>query len=125
MGEHKSNPTAALAKQGKLKPKKKPMSKKKRIQILENVVMERLRQDADFERVYEEIRKHEEERVQIILDNLHNKRLTMDELKPCEKHEFGLVHDCSECMNGAPYTFCCRIECGEHEFCRGCKFPKR
>lgn len=51
--------------------------------------------------------------------------LTLEELKPCEKHEFGLVHDCSECMNGAPYTFCCQIECGEHEFCRGCKFPKR
>lgn len=52
MGEHKANPAAALAKQGKLKPKKKPMSQKKRIQILENVAMERLFQDVPILRVY-------------------------------------------------------------------------
>lgn len=29
---------------------------------------------------------------------------------------------CEECMKGAPYTFCCKRECGEHEFCRGCTY---
>lgn len=28
---------------------------------------------------------------------------------------------CIECMKDAPYHFCCRDECGEHEFCRDCK----
>ena len=28
---------------------------------------------------------------------------------------------CIKCMEDAPYHFCCRDECGEHEFCRGCK----
>lgn len=32
--------------------------------------------------------------------------------------------DCKECMKGAPFDFCCRIECREHEFCRGCTFIK-
>lgn len=32
---------------------------------------------------------------------------------------------CKECMSVAPYdkaphNFCCRRECGEHEFCRYC-----
>ena len=27
---------------------------------------------------------------------------------------------CKECMINAPYRFCCKIECGEHEFCKGC-----
>lgn len=29
---------------------------------------------------------------------------------------------CSDCMQGAPYPFCCHKECGEHEFCKGCNF---
>lgn len=29
---------------------------------------------------------------------------------------------CNECMNGAPYKFCCKLECGEHEFCRNCSY---
>lgn len=28
---------------------------------------------------------------------------------------------CKECMGNAPYNYCCRDECGEHEFCRGCE----
>ena len=28
---------------------------------------------------------------------------------------------CHECMKDAPYPWCCRMECGEHEFCRGCE----
>lgn len=30
--------------------------------------------------------------------------------------------NCNECMNGAPYKFCCKLECGEHEFCRNCSY---
>ena len=29
--------------------------------------------------------------------------------------------DCKECMKNAPYQYCCKDECMEHEFCRGCK----
>jgi hypothetical protein len=29
---------------------------------------------------------------------------------------------CEECMKGAPYAFCCKRECGEHEFCRNCSY---
>lgn len=32
---------------------------------------------------------------------------------------------CCECMSDAPYDFCCKTECGEHEFCRGCKASSR
>lgn len=31
-------------------------------------------------------------------------------------------NDCEDCMKGAPYKFCCRDECYEHEFCRGCDY---
>lgn len=31
-------------------------------------------------------------------------------------------NSCKACMKGAPYNMCCRDECGEHEFCRGCYF---
>ena len=31
-------------------------------------------------------------------------------------------NNCSECMKGSPYRFCCKDECGEHEFCRGCAY---
>ena len=27
---------------------------------------------------------------------------------------------CKECMYDAPYQWCCKIECGEHEFCKDC-----
>ena len=29
--------------------------------------------------------------------------------------------DCAVCMYDAPHWYCCRLECGEHEFCRNCK----
>lgn len=29
---------------------------------------------------------------------------------------------CKECMSGAPYDYCCRQECREHEFCRECSW---
>lgn len=28
---------------------------------------------------------------------------------------------CKKCMGDAPYLFCCKIECGEHGFCKGCE----
>lgn len=31
-------------------------------------------------------------------------------------------NNCGECMKDAPYRFCCKDECGEHEFCKRCKF---
>ena len=34
-------------------------------------------------------------------------------------------NDCSECMKGSPYRFCCKDECGEHEFCRECAYRDR
>lgn len=33
-----------------------------------------------------------------------------------------MIKSCKECMEGAPYNYCCKIECGQHEFCRGCKY---
>lgn len=27
---------------------------------------------------------------------------------------------CNECMYDAPYNFCCKQECNEHEFCKNC-----
>jgi len=30
--------------------------------------------------------------------------------------------NCEECMKGAPYVFCCKRECNEHEFCRNCTY---
>lgn len=32
---------------------------------------------------------------------------------------------CNECMKGSPYKFCCKLECGEHEFCRGCSYVNK
>lgn len=34
-------------------------------------------------------------------------------------------YKCQSCMEGAPYSYCCRLECGEHEFCRGCNISKK
>ena len=31
-------------------------------------------------------------------------------------------NNCKICMKDAPYEFCCRDECGEHEFCKGCNY---
>ena len=32
-----------------------------------------------------------------------------------------LLHmKCDECMHDAPYSYCCKCECGQHEFCSGC-----
>ena len=36
-----------------------------------------------------------------------------------------MIKLCKECMEGAPYNYCCKIECGQHEFCRGCKYTPR
>lgn len=36
-----------------------------------------------------------------------------------------MIKSCKECMEGAPYSYCCKIECGQHEFCRGCKYTPR
>ena len=32
------------------------------------------------------------------------------------------INDCEKCSknNQFPFVFCCLIECGEHEFCKGC-----
>ena len=32
---------------------------------------------------------------------------------------------CNDCMEGAPYKLCCKLECGEHEFCRNCSFTSK
>ena len=29
---------------------------------------------------------------------------------------------CEECMSKSPYSYCCKVECGEHEFCKGCEY---
>lgn len=31
-------------------------------------------------------------------------------------------NDCNKCMKGSPHRFCCKDECGEHEFCRRCTY---
>lgn len=36
-----------------------------------------------------------------------------------------MIKSCKECMKGAPYDCCCKIECGQHEFCRVCKYTPR
>lgn len=36
-----------------------------------------------------------------------------------------MIKSCKECMEGAPYNYCCKIECGQYEFCRGCKYIPR
>lgn len=38
----------------------------------------------------------------------------------CYKQEYN-GGSCEECMKDAPYEYCCKFECGEHEFCRGCQ----
>lgn len=29
--------------------------------------------------------------------------------------------DCAVCMYDAPHWYCCRLKCGEFEYCRNCK----
>lgn len=36
-----------------------------------------------------------------------------------------MYDNCQDCMEDAPYHFCCKKECGEHEFCRGCNVKSR
>lgn len=33
--------------------------------------------------------------------------------------------DCQDCMYDAPFCFCCKQECDEHEFCVGCSAESR
>lgn len=30
--------------------------------------------------------------------------------------------NCGMCMVAAPYSYCCRAECGEKEYCEGCEY---
>lgn len=43
MGQHKTNPTAILAKQGKIPPREKGLSKSEMMGIAETLLMKRLR----------------------------------------------------------------------------------
>lgn len=36
-----------------------------------------------------------------------------------------MENTCDECMKDAPSPWCCRMECGEHEFCRDCEAEAR
>lgn len=36
-----------------------------------------------------------------------------------------VINKCNECMKDAPYIWCCRVECGEHFFCKGCNCESR
>lgn len=44
--------------------------------------------------------------------------------KCCPMYNNPSAGGCDNCMKGSPYWFCCRLGCGEHEFCRGCNFVK-
>lgn len=35
------------------------------------------------------------------------------------------MSECKECMYDAPHNYCCKLECGEHEFCKNCKAISR
>lgn len=43
--------------------------------------------------------------------------------KENEEGVIDCIHDCKECSKKyqLPFGYCCLIECGQHEFCRGCK----
>ena len=32
--------------------------------------------------------------------------------------------NCNESMKNAPHNYCCKLECGEHEFCKECDYNK-
>ena len=36
-----------------------------------------------------------------------------------------IIDDCLECMKDAPSHWCCRMECGIHEWCGGCEAEAR
>jgi hypothetical protein len=51
-------------------------------------------------------------------------KVLYEEMSKRPKSDFfdGLVKDkCEECMYDAPYPYCCKRECGEHEFCTECQ----
>ena len=63
-----------------------------------------------------------------MLRNHHEKPILKENLmevanKTCKSNPN--CNNCSECMKGSPYRFCCKDECGEHEFCRGCAYRDR
>ena len=39
----------------------------------------------------------------------------------CKRYITWVLKECEECMKDAPYEYCCKLECGEHEFCRRCQ----
>ena len=39
----------------------------------------------------------------------------------CKRYITWMLTECKECMKDAPHDYCCKLECGEHEFCRGCQ----
>lgn len=40
---------------------------------------------------------------------------------PCDIH----AGNCGVCMIAAPYPYCCRKECGSHEYCKGCAYEEK
>ena len=32
---------------------------------------------------------------------------------------------CDDCMYDAPHGYCCKLECGDHDFCDGCSVESR
>lgn len=42
-------------------------------------------------------------------------------MDPCEL--FG--GNCGICMIAAPERYCCRKECGKHEYCKGCSYEEK
>lgn len=63
-------------------------------------------------------------------DGWLNKEEYVQLAAPFLKEEESVINKCLECMKDAPWHWCCRMECGEHELCRGCeaearKQPKR
>ena len=36
-----------------------------------------------------------------------------------------MATECAKCMADAPFDWCCKTECGQHEFCRGCQSDAR
>ena len=39
----------------------------------------------------------------------------------CKRYVTWMLKECKECMKDAPHDYCCKLECGEHEFCKGCE----
>jgi hypothetical protein len=49
--------------------------------------------------------------------------ISMSELKACP-YDAQSIQDCQVCMSDAPHAYCCKLECREHEFCRGCTWSR-